>query len=655
MASAAIMARLGLDISEFKGSLNSARAASDGFAKAASAAGGASSAMDDVWRSEHAVEHGAISMSDAIVSSQTGVEALGKSFELLHKQLNLGVRAAAGIAIFAKLLEAAVEKIGEVKKATMALRAEIDKPMYKAMGTGTEDAIRGVEALQEKIRGVEETLPKDNAKWDVFKTAFMDVVTLGSVSREMQKGVAAKKDAYDKIAERSAQIATNVREEGNARAEAAGSDRDVETLNARLAMEKKIASARISSLMPDAQMALIKDAEAEYSRVRDTIEYKFAAKKWELQLEHELLYLKLKGYDIDQRSAESRLNFAKAHLYLTRTVEGRQEAEAKVAAAAAAVDEEKKKTTELRAQQKLEREVAQFNGPDSARERLRMEGDLLQAQRRRTLATGDEAADLDVQIARKQQALRKFNQDQRIDGGKRREDADITSMSGLGEAEQIRLKQALLATARKYFEMLKATGTLDATQQAEAQAQLHGQKIEIDEIVRKRGESVAEARMETRIMEAELAGLTTLSKTLETKLSYEQKILQARRDGNKELERELTKRQQIAMGQQAQGLARERRDHVQLTLGELAADGTGSTGARARRAVREEERAKTRAKAGDLKGAQRHQNRADAIKRQLGTLKDSEKDLQAKFKGALDDSTVLKEIKANTDKLGKIL
>ncbi|HEX8309941.1 MAG TPA: tape measure protein, partial [Chthoniobacteraceae bacterium] len=169
-------------------------------------------------------------------------------------------------------------------------------------------------------------------------------------------------------------------------------------------------------------------------------------------------------------------------------------------------------------------------------------------------------------------------------------------------------------------------------------------------ITEEREKSLAAAQAETMAIEAESRGQTDVAAALRIKAEFEERIAKAKRDGNKELAEELQKQQKLAQQRNAQGAAQRRRERVQLSLGELASEGRGAVRGQARRAQRLERQSRGRALRGDLSGAEDAQKRADGIKKGIGVLKDSEKGDD--FKGALDSSSVLKEIKDNTAKLG---
>lgn len=105
----------------------------------------------------------------------------------------------------------------------------------------------------------------------------------------------------------------------------------------------------------------------------------------------------------------------------------------------------------------------------------------------------------------------------------------------------------------------------------------------------------------------------------------------------------------------ADHVASLRRERVRLSLSDLAENGAkyGSNAdmqgiynaEQAREAQRLDAESHRQSLAGDLNGAQGTMNRADEIKRGIGTLKDSEKDLKGEFMGALDASRVLQEIR----------
>jgi hypothetical protein len=72
------------------------------------------------------------------------------------------------------------------------------------------------------------------------------------------------------------------------------------------------------------------------------------------------------------------------------------------------------------------------------------------------------------------------------------------------------------------------------------------------------------------------------------------------------------------------------------------------SGQRARSAQQWDAYGESRRQAGDMQGAQDALNYSTDIKRSIPGLKDSEKDLKGEFKGALDESEILKQIETNT-------
>jgi hypothetical protein len=115
---------------------------------------------------------------------------------------------------------------------------------------------------------------------------------------------------------------------------------------------------------------------------------------------------------------------------------------------------------------------------------------------------------------------------------------------------------------------------------------------------------------------------------------------------------------EMSFKEMAASIASKRRDRVQRTLGEIASTPDVATagmtyddwksGQSARMAQSWDSEAERRRLNGDMQGAQDAMNYSTDIKRSIPGLKDSEKDLKGEFKGALDESQVLKEIRTNT-------
>lgn len=150
-----------------------------------------------------------------------------------------------------------------------------------------------------------------------------------------------------------------------------------------------------------------------------------------------------------------------------------------------------------------------------------------------------------------------------------------------------------------------------------------------------------------------------IKKARSTSREFQEKIGETGTPGspkeNQLLSMQLRRELEQALTGIAESVSAKRRERVQLSLGDLAENGAGYgsnmnmqaiyNAEQAREAKRLEEQARQQSLAGDLNGAQSTMNRADEIKRGIGTLKDSEKDLKGELTGALDASTVLQEIR----------
>jgi hypothetical protein len=121
------------------------------------------------------------------------------------------------------------------------------------------------------------------------------------------------------------------------------------------------------------------------------------------------------------------------------------------------------------------------------------------------------------------------------------------------------------------------------------------------------------------------------------------------------------KKLQMSFEEMAQAVSEKRKERVQRTLGEIAGtpDVMGGVateesykqwqaGRAARAAQQWDALAESRRLGGDMQGAQDAFNTSTEIKRGIPGLKESEKDLKGEFLGALDASTILKQIEANT-------
>ena len=173
------------------------------------------------------------------------------------------------------------------------------------------------------------------------------------------------------------------------------------------------------------------------------------------------------------------------------------------------------------------------------------------------------------------------------------------------------------------------------------------------EKTRDQATALTHAHLESDMIQAELKGRQDIAEQLKIQADYTDKIAKAEKDKDPRLAAELKHQEALALARSKQLNAHklEVNDRGKLSLSELASGGHGQVGADAREATREEARAHRAALAGDLAGSLDHQNRADALKRGIGTLKDSEKGDE--FLKALDSSQKLDAIVKNTAGLGR--
>jgi hypothetical protein len=170
---------------------------------------------------------------------------------------------------------------------------------------------------------------------------------------------------------------------------------------------------------------------------------------------------------------------------------------------------------------------------------------------------------------------------------------------------------------------------------------------------RDRGDMAEKFQQRMRDREGALGGESDFI----TKAKALQRASDEKKHDTQEAVVELMKELDLTFRELAAAVAAKRRDRVQQTLGELAAipsqsvvgDGADydrwETGNKARAAQQWDAYGESRRMAGDMSGAQDAFNYSSDIKRSIPGLKDSEKDLKSEFKGALDESKVLQDIR----------
>jgi hypothetical protein len=171
--------------------------------------------------------------------------------------------------------------------------------------------------------------------------------------------------------------------------------------------------------------------------------------------------------------------------------------------------------------------------------------------------------------------------------------------------------------------------------------------------IRDSGLNVEERIAKVRL-EAAQAGLAT-AKTVEDKKSRQLEVDQAQLAVEKAAAD--AQAAKAAASAQKEDATKSLRESSQVSLADLAREGDQTrspggvalgVGAKARDAVREQELARRAALAGNEEEALKHTSRAEQIKSGIGTLRDSEKQLGAALKGALDSSAKLSKIEENT-------
>jgi hypothetical protein len=197
-------------------------------------------------------------------------------------------------------------------------------------------------------------------------------------------------------------------------------------------------------------------------------------------------------------------------------------------------------------------------------------------------------------------------------------------------------------------------------------------------------EAAVAAAGDNDVMREELQGHKDVADYLRIELDYEQKILQAKRDGNTQLAAELTTQKNLTLEKQRAAKV----SAAKFTLSELVAE-KGKVGRDARKAKKLDNEAEEEAKQGHLQKAANIEDKANKIKEGIPSLKDEDKkrnpyreaidaanvkrnvapnraaqiravgpltaaETKASFKEALEECQALKNIDKNTQGLGKV-
>jgi hypothetical protein len=213
-------------------------------------------------------------------------------------------------------------------------------------------------------------------------------------------------------------------------------------------------------------------------------------------------------------------------------------------------------------------------------------------------------------------------------------EATVDAQTGRGQAEQLRALREKLKIAKEYQKQIKNDPLRTDAEKIGAEAKVNDLKKTIADQTEAREKSLREAKEETAELDAQLHHHAGIAEQLRIIHDFEEKILQARKDGDTALAAQLEKQKEIALAIRQKKAARSLADESKLTLGEAAGKyGHGSTRSRAHAAELLEERAKHATGRGDLdRGAWLH-SRAEQMKQSIAGLKSSEtqsfKDIQA--------------------------
>ncbi|MES2569596.1 MAG: hypothetical protein V4710_06025 [Verrucomicrobiota bacterium] len=395
--------------------------------------------------------------------------------------------------------------------------------------------------------------------------------------------------------------------------------------------------------------------EKEGEKRNREIRARGAATRYQIELERDLTKIHAAGFREEERSAAKRLDIAKKELVVARTMgsDGVQAAETAVAAAETEHTLSVRRGQEARAQIAMQERIADLIAPDNVKRRQELSGQRQIIEDQIKTARPDERAKLEADLADNSAEFRALNRFD-IEKERRIEDSSIDEQTGRGEAEQILALQRKVRVGLARVKEDENNPALDPEQVAAQRVKVHSDSKEELNLTEAKERGLTVTRAETQILSLQGQHQRVLAEALRIQLDYAQRIAQARRDGNTELVAELQKQKEVALANQQKELALRRQDQTKFSLAELAEEGRGGVGSKARRIARQEELGRKRALAGDEVGALKHFDKANKLKAGFKPLARAEQMTAKELTGAFDQSTIAKSLQGIDLKMDKI-
>lgn len=422
--------------------------------------------------------------------------------------------------------------------------------------------------------------------------------------------------------------------------------KDLELTIARQRMEKDIADIQANA-PTETKSTMIAERQAAFDLEKEEIDRKHEAQQRELDLQRAILDAKMTGRDVAIEEAKARVKKAEEDLANAKPADKRA-AQIQVDSANLALTLAKQQTAEHRAQLAIAESIANFRGPEEEKQfrRLLDERDALEEQLKLLGEQDDKRNDIQAKIDENIAAERAWNREQDA-RSHQMADTLIDAIVGTGQEQQASGLAMKLANAVQYQSKIANNPEVSDKEKADAAAKVNQLQNQQEELARSRAKAVRDAQSEVDVLSEQLAKHAEVASFLQQQHEYEEKIAEARYNGNTALEQQLRMQQQLSAQLQLQHLQSQVGDTHKATLGELASHAMNESGRRAREAQRLEKRYNDARMRGH--GEEPYwlgiKKKADGLRQSIAPLKDSEK------KGGIEEQQleVLKKIEAKVN------
>jgi hypothetical protein len=584
-------------------------------------------------------------MADAHKGSGSNNRAIGDALDAITGekgwvmrmnmlQHSLPIAAFAGLAVGAEKLNEALQKSVEAAKDA---RAELAKPIQPVIAQGGE----AVKQALADIDKVDAKLKESSEGWAGYLTELAEMLIgpeklLGDaiigkkfVPWGNEVNVGLRQDLAEKRASVGAEGATQAKEETEERSKALHIGKEaLAIVETEKATREKIATIKNDHTLPaDLSRAQQNQAGKEGAEKVLALKSAQAAGKINLATEEAITAVKKKGVDVEVKSLEARLNGEKMLAAEAAKVSEQAGAEAMVKVHATEVEYEaaQRVSAEKKEQLSIEMEVAQVQGGADARHAAALDLESAELKKRWQGAREDERAQISAAIAKNEQAKLEAATEQ-VRKNARLRDTQIDSHKGQGQMEEAYAVAAHLANARVEKSATDADPNASPQEKADAGKKVNDLKKQYDEVWHVIGETNQEAQENIEILDAQLAKQDQIAEALRTQFEFQKKIAQAEKDELPDTAKSLRMEQEKTLALQLQNLARQVKDASKATISELAENAHNQEGAKARQVERLEKRADKQRKQGHEDEADKIQGQADEIKKDIGPLKDGEKE-----------------------------